>query len=56
MLKTITSQAPVFEKIEAVVPASEGWSFPTESFDISTKLSTKGGLPENVKRFLEEVF
>lgn len=38
------------EAIEQVVPGAEGWSFPMESFDMSTKLEAKGGLPENVKR------
>jgi len=38
------------EAIEEVVPAAEGWSFPMESFDMSAKLSAKGGLPDNVKR------
>ena len=35
--------------IEDVVPGSEGWSFPMESFDMSAKLAAKGGLPDNVK-------
>jgi uncharacterized protein (DUF302 family) len=38
------------EAIEQVVPRSEGWSFPMESFDMSAKLAAKNGLPENVKR------
>lgn len=38
------------EAIEQVVPASEGWSFPMESFEMSKKLEAKGGLPDNVKR------
>jgi uncharacterized protein (DUF302 family) len=38
------------EAIEEVVPAAEGWSFPMESFDMSAKLSAKGGLPAKVKR------
>jgi len=38
------------EAIEQVVPQSEGWSFPMESFDMSAKLAAKNGLPENVKR------
>ena len=38
------------EAIEEVVPAAAGWSFPMESFDMSAKLSAKGGLPDNVKR------
>ncbi len=38
------------EAIEQVVPGADGWSFPMESFDMSTKLEAKGGLPENVKR------
>ncbi len=38
------------EAIENVVPAAEGWSFPIESFDMSAKLSAKGGLPDNMKR------
>ena len=38
------------EAIEKVVPAGDGWSFPMESFDMSTKLEAKDGLPDNVKR------
>ncbi len=38
------------EAIENVVPAAEGWSFPIEGFDMSAKLSAKGGLPDNMKR------
>ena len=38
------------EAIEQVVPKREGWSFPMESFDMSAKLATKGGLPDNVKK------
>ena len=36
--------------IEDVVPGTEGWSFPMESFDMSAKLAAKGGLPDNVKQ------
>jgi uncharacterized protein (DUF302 family) len=36
--------------IEEVVPETEGWSFPMESFDMSAKLEAKGGLPDNIKR------
>jgi len=38
------------EAIEDVVPGTEGWSFPMESFDMSAKLAAKGGLSDNVKR------
>jgi uncharacterized protein (DUF302 family) len=38
------------EAIENVVPGTEGWSFPMESFDMSAKLAVKNGLPDNVKR------
>ena len=38
------------EAIEDVVPGTEGWSFPMESFDMSAKLAAKGGLPDNMKR------
>jgi len=38
------------EAIEQVVPGAEGWSFPMENFDMSTKLEAKSGLPDNVKR------
>jgi len=38
------------EAVERVVPGTEGWSFPMESFDMSAKLAAKGGLPENLKR------
>jgi uncharacterized protein (DUF302 family) len=38
------------EAIEKVVPGNDGWSFPMESFDMSTKLAAKNGLPDNVKR------
>ncbi|MDX2438612.1 MAG: hypothetical protein QNL88_16385, partial [Acidobacteriota bacterium] len=38
------------EAIENVVPAAEGWSFPMESFDMSAKLSAKGGLPDKIKQ------
>ena len=38
------------EAIERVVPGTDGWSFPMESFEMSAKLEAKGGLPENVKR------
>lgn len=38
------------EAIERVVPGAEGWSFPMESFDMSTKLEAKSGLPDNVRR------
>ena len=37
------------EAIEDVVPGTEGWSFPMESFDMSAKLAAKGGLPDSVK-------
>jgi uncharacterized protein (DUF302 family) len=36
--------------IEEVVPGSNGWSFPMESFDMSAKLAAKDALPDNVKR------
>jgi uncharacterized protein (DUF302 family) len=36
--------------IEEVVPGSNGWSFPIESFDMSTKLAAKNAMPDNVKR------
>ena len=38
------------EAIESVVPGSNGWSFPMESFDMSTKLAAKDAMPDNVKR------
>ncbi|MDX2435524.1 MAG: DUF302 domain-containing protein, partial [Acidobacteriota bacterium] len=38
------------EAIENVVPGTEGWSFPMESFDMSAKLAAKDGLPDNVRR------
>jgi uncharacterized protein (DUF302 family) len=38
------------EAIENVVPGTEGWSFPMESFDMSAKLAAKNGLPGNVTR------
>ena len=36
--------------IEDVVPGSNGWSFPMESFDMSTKLAAKDAMPDNAKR------
>ncbi len=44
------SFAATCETIEQVVPKSEGWSFPMESFDMSAKLAAKNGLPDNVKK------
>ena len=38
------------EAIEKVVPGTEGWSFPMESFDMSAKLAAKNGLPDNIKQ------
>jgi len=38
------------EAVERVVPGTEGWSFPMESFDMAAKLKAKGGLPDNVER------
>ena len=38
------------EAIESVVPGTEGWSFPMESFDMSAKLAAKNGLPDNITR------
>jgi uncharacterized protein (DUF302 family) len=38
------------EAIESVVPGSNGWSFPMESFDMSTKLAAKDAMPDSVKR------
>jgi uncharacterized protein (DUF302 family) len=45
--KTFTATC---EAIERVVPTSEGWSFPMESFDMSTKLAAKNGLPDNLQK------
>ena len=36
--------------VEEVVPGSAGWSFPIESFDMSTKLAAKNAMPDNIKR------
>jgi uncharacterized protein (DUF302 family) len=36
--------------IEEVVPGTEGWSFPMESFDMSAKLAAKDALPDNLRR------
>ena len=38
------------EAIEQVVPGNDGWSFPMESFDMSTKLAAKDAMPDNVTR------
>jgi uncharacterized protein (DUF302 family) len=45
--KTFTATC---EAIEQVVPTSEGWSFPMESFDMSAKLAAKNGLPDNLQK------
>jgi uncharacterized protein (DUF302 family) len=38
------------EAIERVVPGTNGWSFPMESFDMSAKLAAKNAMPDNVTR------
>jgi len=44
------SFADTCSAIEKVVPGSNGWSFPIEAFDMSTKLAAKDAMPDNVKR------
>jgi uncharacterized protein (DUF302 family) len=36
--------------VEEVVPGNDGWSFPMESFDMSTKLAAKNAMPDNIER------
>lgn len=37
-------------RVEEVVAASDGWSFPMPSFDMGSKLAEKGALPSNITR------
>jgi uncharacterized protein (DUF302 family) len=38
------------ERIERVVPAGDGWSFPMPSLDMHAKLAAKGQAPEGIRR------
>jgi uncharacterized protein (DUF302 family) len=38
------------ERIERVVPASDGWSFPIPSLDMYAKLAAKDQAPEGIRR------
>ena len=37
-------------RIERVVPAGDGWSFPMPSLDMHAKLAAKGQAPEGIRR------
>lgn len=38
------------ERIERVVPAGDGWSFPMPSLDMHAKLAAKGQAPQGIRR------
>lgn len=38
------------ERIEKIVPAGDGWSFPMPSLDMHAKLAAKGQAPEGIRR------
>jgi uncharacterized protein (DUF302 family) len=38
------------ERVERVVPAGDGWSFPMPSLDMHAKLAAKGAAPDGVRR------
>lgn len=38
------------ERIERVVPAGDGWSFPMPSLDMHAKLAAKGEAPRGIRR------